>query len=117
MSLYFHVCSGTCMAAFNMAFNDSVISLHKNRLIVLTMLNGPMETAIPADGANTVSLRQYFKLYKYIGFDEDGWLQGCQLFDIVGRREFAQSRPKSRAHFASSVTGGLCSVDEARGFF
>jgi hypothetical protein len=61
-----------CMAQFNMAFSHSVLTLRKNRLIVMTMFDNQSAAALHDRESNC--LRQYMRMYACVEYDKDNWL-------------------------------------------
>jgi hypothetical protein len=67
------VVSLLCMTQFNIAFNHNLLTLRKNRLIVMTMFDNQSAAAALQDRA-TDCLRQYMRMYACVEYGKDNWL-------------------------------------------
>ena len=62
-----------CMTEFDMAYHYNVAVKRKKRLIVLMMLDSPINL-YDNDASDTATLRQYLRQYTYIDYTTDDWL-------------------------------------------
>ena len=65
--------SDQCMYEFDVVLRYNIVTRGKNRLIVLMMLDSPVELLAAVDSPQTVVLRQYLRQFRYIDHARRDW--------------------------------------------
>jgi hypothetical protein len=97
------VVSLQCLSQFDMAFNHNVLTLRKNRIIVMTMFDN--QSAAALQDRATDCLRQYMRMYACVEYGKDNWLD--RVLYALPLKGMMQPIQHSQSDYVDPVTISL----------